>query len=294
MQVEEQQLSAVKAAENAAPRRLKIIRPVSYSPGIVFRGIAELFAYRDLLYTLTLHRVNIRYKQSALGLTWAVIQPLALMLVYTIVFSLFTKVPTQGSHYPVFVLAGILPWNFFQTAISTSATGFVSHTNIITKLYFPREILPFSYVLAGVVDLMIAGVILAIVMMWYHIHVTLLALYVIPILVIEMCLVTGFSLALSALQVRFRDVGLALPLVFQLWTFASPVVYSLSAVPQRFRGWYIWNPMAGVVENFRRVLVQGTMPDRDSLLISTIFAALLLPLGYLYFKYREATMADII
>ena len=294
MQVEEQQLSAAPVIENAAPRRVKIIRPVSFSPGIVFRGIVELFDYRDLLYTLTAHRIKIRYKQSALGFAWAVIQPLALMMVYTLVFSFFTKVPTQGSHYSVFVLAGIVSWNFFQTAVSTSATGFVTHTNIITKLYFPREILPFSYVFAGVIDLLIAGAILAIVMLWYHIHVGLLALYVAPILLIEMCLVAGFSLLLSSLQVRFRDVGLALPLVFQLWTFASPVVYSLNDVPRRFRGWYIWNPMTGVVENFRRVLVQGMAPDRDSLLISTLFAVVLLSLGYLYFKYREATMADII
>ncbi len=268
--------------------------PYAIRPGIVFRGISELFAYRDLLYTLTIHRINIRYKQSALGWMWAVIQPLALMLVYTIVFSLFTKVPTGGSQYPVFVLAGILPWNFFQTAVSTSATGFVSHTNIITKLYFPREILPFSYVLAGVVDLLIAGVILAVVMAWYHVHVGITALFIIPILLIEMCLVAGFSLLLSALQVRFRDVGLALPLLFQLWTFGSPVVYSLSNVPQRFRAWYVWNPMVGVVENFRRVLVQGWGPDGTSLVVSALFAAVLLPLGYLYFKHREATMADII
>ncbi|MBV9611580.1 MAG: ABC transporter permease [Acidobacteriaceae bacterium] len=290
----EEELSVAQAAEKSAPRRQKVIRPVSYSPAIVLRGISELVAYRDLLYTLTIHRINIRYKQSALGLAWAVIQPLALMLVYTIVFSLFTKVPTQGAAYPVFVLAGILPWNFFQTAITTSATGFVTHTNIITKLYFPREILPFSYVLAGVVDLTIGAVILAIVMLWYHIHLTWLALYALPILLIEMCLVSGFSLALSALQVRFRDVGLALPLVFQLWTFASPVVYSLNNVPLRFRGWYIWNPMVGVVENFRRVVVQATAPDRESLLIAIVFAAVLLSGGYLYFKYREATMADII
>jgi lipopolysaccharide transport system permease protein len=294
MHVQEEELLAAQTEERTAPRRQKIIRPVSYSPNIVLRGISELIAYRDLLYTLTIHRINIRYKQSALGLTWAVIQPLALMLVYTIVFSLFTKVPTGGAQYPVFVLAGILPWNFFQTAISTSATGFVSHTNIITKLYFPREILPFSYVLAGMVDLLIAAIILAIVMVFYHVHVTILAFYVIPILLIEMCLVAGFSLLLSALQVRFRDVGLALPLLFQLWTFASPVVYSLNNVPQRFRAWYIWNPMVGIVENFRRVLVQASAPDSQTLLVSTLFAIVLLVFGYVYFKYREATMADII
>lgn len=294
MQVEEQQITAVVTVGDADPRPLKVIRPVSFTPRILFRGVIEFFSYGDLLYTLTMHRVNVRYKQSALGLAWAVIQPLTLMIVYTIVFSLFTKVKTPGSHYPIFVLAGILPWNFFQTAVSTSATGFVTHTNLITKLYFPREILPLSYVLAGLVDLMIAGIILAIGMAWYHIHVGLLALYVFPILLIEMSLVTGFSLVLSALQVRFRDVGLALPLIFQLWMFGSPVVYSLNDVPQRFKTWYIWNPMVGVVENFRRVLVQGMAPDRETLAISGVFAVLLLVLGYLYFKYREATMADII
>jgi len=295
MEVEERPVvSSETAVETAGPRRVKVIRPVSFSLAILFRGLAELFWYRDLLYTLTLHRIKVRYKQSALGLSWALIQPLSLMLVYTIVFSLFTRVPNQTGHYSLFVLAGILPWNFLQGALSSSATGLVAHTNLITKVYFPREIIPLSYVLTALVDFLISSVIMAFMMIWYHVGIGPEALYLVPILFVEFMFAAALALLLSALQVRFRDVGIAMPLVLQLWMFGSPVVYSFSDVPRRFRSLYELNPMAGIVENFRRVLIQGIGADLSLLGISAIIAAVLLPATYLFFKYRESTMADII
>ena len=294
MELEQDIIVSPPAAERPATRPVKVIRPPSLSPAILLSGLSELVWYRDLLYTLTLHRIKVRYKQSVLGLGWALIQPLAMMMVYTIIFSIFARFPSKGVPYSLFVLCGILPWNFFQTALSSSATGLVSHTTLITKVYFPREILPFSYVFAAFFDFLVACVILIAMMAWYHVGLTVQALYVAPILLVEMGFVAGIGLLFSAFQVRFRDIGIAMPLVLQLWMFCAPVVYSYSDVPRRFRSLYILDPMAGIVENFRRVIIQGQGADLHLLGISAIAALIVLPLGYMYFKHREATMADII
>jgi lipopolysaccharide transport system permease protein len=294
MQVEEQHRVALAGSKSEMPRRTKVIRPVTFSPAALFEGFAELLQYRDLLYTLTLHRIKVRYKQSALGIGWAVFQPLALMLVYTVIFSLFIRFPTGTGHYSLFVLAGLAPWNFFQTSLSSAATGLVTHTQLITKVYFPREIVPLSYVLASFVDFLISCVILVAMMAWYHVGTTVNALYLIPILLVVFAFTSGIGFFLSALQVRLRDIGLAMPLILQLWMFGSPVVYSFANVPRRFRSLYELNPMTGIVENFRRVLIDGVGADLRLLSISALFALITLPATYLYFKYRESTMADVI
>ena len=293
MRVEQELLTVPAVPRDAPPRRVKVIRPVSFSPRILIDGLRDLYWYRDLLYTLTLHRISVRYKQSALGLSWALLQPLALMLVYTAVFSL-TRIPKHGDHYSLFVLAGILPWTFFQTSLSTASTGLVTHTQLITKVYFPREILPITYVLAALIDFLIASLILATMMLIYRVSVEPLALNLIPILIIEFLLACGFALVLSAVQVKFRDIGIAMPLILQLWMFGSPVVYSLADVPKRLRGIYELNPVVGIVENFRRVLIQGLGVDVPILAYSGVTAMVLLLASYLFFKYKEATMADII
>jgi lipopolysaccharide transport system permease protein len=238
--------------------------------------------------------VKVRYKQSALGFSWAIVQPLALMAIYTVIFSIITRVPTGSTPYSLFVLAAILPWTFFQTAISSSATGLVSHTGLITKVYFPREILPLTYIVAALFDFMIASVILCIMMVWHHVHLTIAIFYAIPIMAIEVILASGIALLLSAMQVKYRDIGIAMPLLLQLWMFASPVIYPYDQVPVRFRWFYDLNPMAGIIENFRRVVIQGLGADLSLLASSVIVAVVLLPVAYLYFKHREATMADII
>jgi lipopolysaccharide transport system permease protein len=294
MQVEQEVSPPPAAPGPVHSTRQKVIRPVSFSLRVLITGLRELYWYRDLLYTLTVHRMKVRYKQSALGIGWAVIQPLALMIVYTAVFSL-TNIRTGAQHYLLFVLAGILPWNLFQTALSTSAVGLVTHKDLITKVYFPREIVPLSYVLVAYVDFLVAAGIMAIMMIWFHVGITVMALYLIPILIIEFALTSGFALFLSAVQVQFRDIGIAMPLILQIWMFASPVVYSLANVPHRFRAWYIaLNPVIGIVENFRRVLIQGIGIDLPTLALSAVYGTLILVIAYLYFKYREATMADII
>jgi lipopolysaccharide transport system permease protein len=277
-----------------AERPIRIIRPPSFSPLNLLRELRGLWSYRDLFYTLSVHRIKVRYKQSILGLAWAILQPLSLMLIYTVIFSKIAKVPSEGVPYAVFAYAALLPWTFFSSALTNATSGLVNHTQLVTKVYFAREILPLTYVSAALFDFAVASTFLIALFFYYGVGLTTYAFYAIPILVLLTMLTTAFSLVFSVIQVRFRDVGVAMPLLLQLWMFASPVVYPLSAVPARLRGWYALNPMVGVIENFRRVMLQGTTPDFYSLGISALVAAILLPVAYLYFKRVEATMADII
>lgn len=278
----------------SAARPIRIIRPVSFSPLDMFRGLRELWHYRDLFYTLTVHRIKVRYKQSVLGLAWAILQPLSLMLIYTVIFSVIAKIPSEGVPYAVFAYAALLPWTFFSSSLTNATQGLVSHSQLVTKVYFAREILPLTYVSAALFDFAVASTFLIALFFYYGVGLTTYALCAIPIMILLAAIATAFSLFLSAMQVRFRDIGVAMPLLLQLWMFSTPVVYPLSAVPQRFRGFYVLNPLVGVIENFRRVVLQGVEPDYVSLAISAVAAAVLLPLAYLYFKRIEATMADVI
>lgn len=277
-----------------ANRQIRIIRPPSFSPLNLLRELRGLWQYRDLFYTLTLHRIKVRYKQSLLGIAWAVLQPLSLMLIYTVIFSVIARVPSEGVPYAVFAYAALLPWTFFSSALTNATMGLVNHSALVTKVYFPREIVPLTYVSAAVFDFCIASIFLIALFVYYRVTLTVYALWAIPILVLLTMLATALSLIFSVIQVRFRDVGVAMPLLLQLWMFASPVVYPLSAVPQRWRGLYVLNPMVGVIENFRRAVLQGVEPDFQSLAVSAVIAVVLLPIAYLYFKRVEATMADII
>jgi lipopolysaccharide transport system permease protein len=288
--------AATSQAETGAarPRRVKIVRPPSLAPIHFLRGLAALAQYTDLLLTLSQHRLKVRYKQSLLGWAWALLQPMALMAIYTVIFSVVSKMPSEGLPYPVFVYAALLPWTYFANAITAASASLVTHQQLITKVYFPREVLPLSYVAIGVVDFLIASSVLAALMIYHRVALTAQVFYLAPILLVETAFLIGLSLLLAAIQVDFRDVGLAMPLLLQLWMFASPVVYPLAQVPARLRGWYMLNPMVGIVENFRRVLLQGRPPDFESLRVATVISLGFLPLAYLYFKAREATIADVV
>ena len=248
----------------------------------------------DLLHHLVWRDFSLRYKQSVLGLAWAILQPLSLMLIYTVIFSVIAKVPSENVPYAIFAFAALLPWTFFSSTLTNATQGSVSHSQLVTKVYFAREILPLTYVSAALFDFAVASTFLLALFVYYGVKLTMYALWAIPILVLLTMLATACSLVFSVVQVRFRDVGVAMPLLLQIWMFASPVVYPLSAVPVRFRGWYALNPMVGVIENFRRVMLQGVAPDFYSLGVAAAIAVVLLPLAYLYFKKVEATMADII
>lgn len=277
-----------------ANRQIRIIRPPSFSPLNLLRELRGLWQYRDLFYTLTVHRIKVRYKQSVLGLAWAILQPLSLMLIYTVIFSVIARVPSEGVPYAVFAYAALLPWTFFSSALTNATTGLVNHSALVTKVYFAREILPLTYVSAALFDFCVASFFLIALFVYYGVSLTVYAVWAIPILVLLTMIATALSLIFSVIQVRFRDVGVAMPLLLQVWMFASPVVYPLSAVPQRWRGLYALNPMVGVIENFRRAVLQGVEPDFYSLGVSAVIALVVLPIAYLYFKKVEATMADII
>ena len=282
------------------PRPTSVLRPPAFSPLGVVGHVARLWQYRDLLVTLTRHRVNVRYKQSALGMAWAVLQPLALMLIYTVIFSRIARMPSDGAPYAVFAYTALLVWTTFSTALGNATNGLVGHAGLITKVYFPREILPLSYIIAALVDFAIAAVVLAGLLLYYRIPLTVNALWTIPIVLTMTIFALAVSLILSTLQVRFRDIGVGLPLLLQIWMFATPVVYPLSAVleserlPERVKLAYTLNPMVGVVENFRRVILQGAPPAGASLGLAIGVSLVLLPLAYAYFKRTEATMADFI
>ncbi len=287
---------AAAAQESPRPDRphrpLKVIRPAAFSVSTVVAGVFALSRQRDLLHTLTLFRLNIRYKQSALGWLWAGLQPLALMAIYTLIFSRFAKVSSEGVPYPLFVFSALLPWIFFSSAVTNAVHGLVSYPALLTRMYFPREIIPLSYVTAALVDLAISLSILACLMAYYRTPLTWNALYAMPILAGLCIFTTAVALVLSSIQVRFRDIGVALPLVLQVWLFSTPVVYSMASVPARYRYVFLLNPVATFIADFRQVLVHGYAPDKTALAAATAIATLCLVAVYAYFKATDSTMAD--
>jgi len=276
---------------------IRVIRPPSLSLIDLAGHLRSLTRYAGLIYTLSEHRIRVRYKQSMLGVTWAIVQPVALMAIYTMIFSFVAHVQTNGIPYPIFVFTGLVPWAFFSTALTAGASALVSHSNLITKVYFPREILPLTYVIAGLFDFLIASSLLAALMLVSRVPVNANILYAVPVIVIMTMFVTATVLILSATQVRFRDVGLAMPFLLQIWMFATPIVYPMSAVTRLPRplGWlYRMNPMVGVIDSFRRTVLQGLAPDFAILGVSLAVTTVLLPVAYLYFKRVESTAADVI
>ena len=273
--------------------RTYVIGPGNLSAAKLGRDLQKLWQYRDLLYTLSLHRIKVRYKQSMLGGLWAVLQPLSLMLIFTFVFRFVANISSDAIPYSVFVYSALLPWNYFSSSVSTATNSLVSNAQFVTKVYFPREILPATYVIAAFCDFLVASIVLMGLMMYYQIPLTINVLYLIPIVIVLTCFSLAMSFLLSATQVRFRDIGVAVPLFLQLWLFATPVIYPLSSVPFRYKPLYMLNPMVGVIENFRNVLLRGTAPD-SSLFIATAISIPLLFVSYVYFKQIETTMADVI
>jgi len=274
--------------------RTVVIRPASSSWLHLGEHLGRLREYGDLLYTLSVHRVNVRYKQTALGVLWAVLQPLLMMVIFTAVFSVLARMPSDGRPYALFAYAALLPWTFFATSLSNGTNSLVAHTQLITKVYFPREILPLTYIVAGLFDFAIGFVVLLGLLAWYHVGLTAQAWNLIPIVALLAAWTLAVALFLAALQVRFRDVGVALPALVQLWMFASPVIYPLGVVPAGWRTWYLLNPMAGIVASCRSVLLQGQAPEALPLRMAVIVTVVALPLSYLFFKRAEATMADVI
>ncbi len=243
------------------------------------------FARRDL---------RAKYKQTILGVLWAVVQPLALMVVFTFVFSLFARVPSEGIPYPIFAYSVLIFWMFFASSVSQGTIAMTANATLVRKIWFPRETLLLAVMISAFVDLAIASVILAAMFVYYQFAVSWVALWVVPLLVLQMLIVLTVILFTSALQVRFRDVGHALPLVMQIWMYATPIAYSLTSVPEWLRPIYVLNPMTGIIDGYRRVLLHGIAPDYGALAIAFAAALLLVSIAYLLFKRAERTFADVI
>jgi lipopolysaccharide transport system permease protein len=273
---------------------VQIIRPPSFSILAMGNHLARLMQFRDLLRAMTLHRISVRYKQSLLGYFWAILHPLLLMLIYTIIFSRFVKVPTDGVPYAVFAYTALLPWTLFSNGLTGATLGLPANSNLLSKVYFPREIVPLSYVFAAFADFLMAFLVLILLMFHYGISLSLAALWAIPAILTLAVFLIGTSLITSAVQVRFRDVGMALPLLLQVWMFATPVVYSLSSVPRSLRFLYDLNPLVGVMETFRGALLHGAEPDWALLGKSFSISLAVIVVAYALFKHAEATFADVI
>jgi lipopolysaccharide transport system permease protein len=261
-------------------------------------ALRRLRQSRDLFVTLSLHRINVRYRQSRLGMLWAVIQPLAMMIVLTLMFKFLRVMPASEVPYPLFAYSALIPWTMFSTGLTNASTALTSHASLLTKVNFPREILPLTYIVVALVDMLIASVVLAGLMLWFGVPLTLTALWSVPALAALTGLLVGLGLLLSAVQVRYRDVGLAMPVLVQIWLFATPVLYPLAAVksalPPPLYSLYTMNPMAGVVDTFRRGVVLHQTPDFNALAVSIVIVLFLVPVSYGYFKYVELTMADAV
>lgn len=286
--------AAVVRAVGDDSRPLTVIAPPALSLQLAWRSLRMLPRYADLLYTLTAHRIKVRYKQSLLGPAWAIFQPLAMMVVFAAVFSTIVRMPTGGHPFPVFAYSALLPWTAFAAAVGSASTSLVAHAGLVTRVYFPREILPLTYIAAAVFDLAVASTVLLAMVVYYQILVTPALLWILPILVLLAGVALAVSLTLCAVHARYRDVGVAMPLLLQIWFFASPVLYPLAAVPAAWRPFYTLNPMAGIIDGFRGAVLEGRAPDLAALGSSFAVVIIGLPFAYLWFKHVDATMADLV
>lgn len=256
--------------------------------------LGAIWDYRELLYILIWRDVKVRYKQTVIGAGWAIFQPVMTMAIFTVVFGSFVKIPSDGLPYAVFAYTALVPWAYFSQALSRSGTSLVGNANLITKVYFPRLLIPLTSVMAPAVDFLFAFLVLLGLIAWFGIVPTwgLLALPLFFLLAMITALAIG--LWLSPLNARYRDVGHAIPFLIQLWMFASPVVYPVSLVPESWRLLYSLNPMAGVIEGFRWALLGKGSPDFTLMLVSAVVVFVLLAGGIVFFKRMERTLTDII
>src|SRR5438094_386601 len=285
--------SPATAAISPAPRHSHpIVTRIAPPRGLFHLRLAELWAYRELLYFFVWRDVKIRYKQTAIGVLWVVLQPLLTMLVFTLFFGRLAKLPSEGLPYPVFYFAALVPWMYFAYALQMTTNVVVDNQRLITKVYFPRLILPISAALSGLVDFAIGFVVLPIFTLAYGIRPTLVALWLPALLALAFFTALGVGLWLSALNALYRDVRYVIPFLIQFWMFASPVAYPSSLLPVRWRWLYGLNPMAGVIDGFRWAITgRGQAPSL--LLLASAFAVALVVLGGLFFFNRmETAVAD--
>lgn len=281
------------AARVAEPSRKTRVR-IEPTRGGLRLDLGELWRYRELLYFLVWRDVKLRYKQTVFGLGWAVIPPVLTMIVFSIFFGRVAGLDSDGVPYPIFSYTALLPWLFFSNGVTQAAASLVGNVNLITKVYFPRILIPVAATLPGLLDFAIAFVVLGGLMVYYAFAPGLEALLVIPLLLVALAASIGAGLWLSALNVKFRDVRYALPFLFQFWLFATPVAFSSALIDEPWRTLYGVNPMAGVVEGFRWALLPTELNPLGMVLVSTATSLVLLVSGAVYFRRTERAFADVI
>jgi lipopolysaccharide transport system permease protein len=264
------------------------------SRGWVSLKLAEMWDYRELLYFLTWRDIKVRYKQTALGAAWAIIQPFFTMLVFSLFFGRLAKVPSDGIPYSMFSFAGLVPWTFFANGLSQSSNSLVGSSNLITKVYFPRLVIPVSAVISGVVDFALAFVVLLGMMTYYRVSPTINALLLPAFLLLAFLTSLGVGLWLSALNVEFRDIRYVLPFIVQFWMFATPITYPSTLLHEPWRTIYGLNPMVGVIEGFRWALFGTDTRPGPIVLASSAASLLILVGGAFYFRKMERTFADVV
>jgi len=283
--------SAIPNSQSEIELPTLFIRPQT---GWTAAGLKELWEYPELLYFLTWRDIKVRYKQTVLGAAWAIIQPFFMMVVFSLFFGYLAKVPSDGIPYPIFAYCALLPWQLFAHALTESSNSLVANERLITKVYFPRLVVPISAVLGGLLDFAIAFVILLLMMAYYGVRPTWAIVTLPAFLLLAMLTALGVGLWLSALNVKYRDVRYTISFLIQFWLFATPVAYSSSLVPARWRALYGLNPMAGVVEGFRWALLGKSEGPGALLAVSVAVVILILIGGLYYFRRMEAEFADVV
>jgi lipopolysaccharide transport system permease protein len=282
------------------PHQYKTVRADHRTPVFVIGSrrrtrleLRDLWHHRELFYILAWRDVKVRYKQSALGVTWALLQPLLTMIIFTLLFGRLARIPSEGEPYAIFSYAGLLPWTFFSSAVTTSANSLVNSSNIITKVYFPRLLIPAAAVGAALVDLAIAALLMVVIMPFYRASFHLSMMMFFPLIVLTAVTAAGVGIYTSALNVKYRDIRHALPFAIQIWMFVTPVIYPVSFIPQRWRWLLGLNPLSGIIEGFRASIF-GHPLNWQGLAISTAIAGGLLMSGAYSFRRLERQFADVI
>ncbi len=256
--------------------------------------ILELWHFRELLAALTAREIKVRYKQTLLGAAWAILQPLSLTMIFTLVFGMILKVDSGGVAYPVFAFSALVPWMFFSNSVTFGSLSVVNNGNLVTKVYFPREILPLSSIGAALFDFLMAGIVFLLIIFIYQIPLNynfLLILIIIPSIVF---LTAGISFFFSAINVMFRDIRFVIPLLLQIWLYLTPVIYSSNQVPAKFQLFFNLNPLVAVIENFRLVTIYGSLPNIGEIGFNLVLSITIFVLGYWFFKSKEKIFADVI
>ncbi len=264
------------------------------STGLAALNLRDLWIYRELIFFMIWRDIKVRYKQTLLGAAWAVIQPVLTMLVFNFIFGTVAKVNTEGIRYPIFSYTALLPWGLFTGALNNASRSLTSNTNMITKIYFPRLVLPLSSVLGGLVDFAIAFVILVVMMIYYHVSPTGAIVWLPLFLLLTIVTALGVALWLSAINVQYRDVNYVLPFLTQFWLFLTPVAYSAKVISAKWQLVYSLNPMAGVVNGFRWALLGTNSGPNLNMAISVLISVFILVTGLFYFRSMERTFADTI